>query len=47
MLLICWDRSARLDERASPPRIRIAHALDRDEAALAVGAARPTTLRKR
>jgi hypothetical protein len=39
-LVICWDRSARLDERVSPPRIRIAHALDRDEAALAAGGAR-------
>jgi hypothetical protein len=39
-LVICWDRSARLDERISPPRVRIAHALDRNEAALAAGGAR-------
>jgi hypothetical protein len=39
-LLICWDRSARLDERVSPPRIRIAHALEREEAELTRGGAR-------
>lgn len=33
-LVICWDRAARLDERGSAPRVRIAHAIDREEAAL-------------
>lgn len=33
-LLISWDRAARLDERASAPRVRIAHAGDRYEGAL-------------
>jgi hypothetical protein len=27
-LILCWDASARLDERVSPPRVRIAHAGD-------------------
>ena len=27
-LVICWDASARLEERVSPPRVRIAHAGD-------------------
>lgn len=30
-LVICWDRAARLDERASAPRVRIAHAVEREE----------------
>jgi hypothetical protein len=25
-LVICWDASARLETRVSPPRVRIAHA---------------------
>jgi hypothetical protein len=25
-LIVCWDASARLDQRVSPPRVRIAHA---------------------
>jgi hypothetical protein len=24
-LVLCWDASIRLDERVSPPRVRIAH----------------------
>jgi len=24
-LVLCWDASMRLDERVSPPRVRIAH----------------------
>ena len=24
-LILCWDASIRLDERVSPPRVRIAH----------------------
>jgi hypothetical protein len=24
-LILCWDASIRLDERISPPRVRIAH----------------------
>lgn len=31
VLIICWDASSRLGERVSPPRARIAHALE-DEA---------------
>lgn len=30
VLIICWDASARLEERVSPSRLRIAHALDED-----------------
>jgi hypothetical protein len=30
-LIICWDASERLGERVSPPRTRIAHALDDEE----------------
>jgi hypothetical protein len=30
-LVICWDASARLEQRVSPPRVRIAHAGDRSE----------------
>jgi hypothetical protein len=30
-LIICWDASARLETRVSPPRARIAHAVERDE----------------
>lgn len=29
-LILCWDASARLEERISPPRVRIAHAGDRE-----------------
>jgi hypothetical protein len=25
-LVLCWDASARLETRVSPPRVRIAHA---------------------
>jgi hypothetical protein len=25
-LILCWDASSRLEERVSPPRVRIAHA---------------------
>ncbi len=31
VLIICWDASSRLEERVSPPRARIAHAVDGDE----------------
>lgn len=31
VLIICWDASSRLGERVSPPRSRIAHALDEEE----------------
>ena len=31
VLIICWDASARLEERVSPPRTRIAHVVDDDE----------------
>jgi hypothetical protein len=30
-LVICWDASARLEARVSPPRVRIAHAGERSE----------------
>jgi hypothetical protein len=30
-LVICWDASARLEMRVSPPRVRIAHAGERSE----------------
>jgi hypothetical protein len=30
-LLLCWDVSLRLDQRVSPPRVRIAHAVDHEE----------------
>lgn len=31
VLIICWDASSRLGERVSPPRARLAHALDEEE----------------
>ena len=31
-LVLCWDAAARLDERVSPPRVRIAHAVERESA---------------
>jgi hypothetical protein len=31
-LIICWDASERLGHRVSPPRVRIAHALEEEEA---------------
>lgn len=31
VLIICWDTSARLEERVSPPRTRMAHVVDDDE----------------
>jgi hypothetical protein len=30
-LVLCWDASARLEARISPPRVRIAHAGERSE----------------
>jgi hypothetical protein len=39
-LVIAWYRAARLDERASPPRVRIAHAVTREEAAQGAATAR-------
>jgi hypothetical protein len=44
-LIICWDATARLDQRVSPPRVRIAHAVDReeiDQKALMPVSSRPT-----
>ena len=32
VLIICWDASARLGERVSPPRTRLAHVMDEEEA---------------
>jgi hypothetical protein len=32
-LILCWDASARLDTRVSPPRVRIAHAGEREQPA--------------
>lgn len=31
VLIICWDVSSRLEERVSPPRARIAHAVEDGE----------------
>jgi hypothetical protein len=39
-LVIAWDRAGRLDERPSAPRVRIAHAVSREEAALGAATAR-------
>ncbi|MGH8175231.1 MAG: hypothetical protein ACREV5_03080 [Steroidobacter sp.] len=39
-LVVCWDRSARLDEPVSPPRIRVAHGVDREASALGAGSFR-------
>ena len=45
-LVICWDASARLEARVSPPRVRIAHAADSEDEsaqnALIPVSARPT-----
>jgi hypothetical protein len=45
-LILCWDASTRLDERVSPPRVRIAHVGDREDEsaqnALMPVSARPT-----
>lgn len=30
VLIVCWDASSRLGERVSPPRARIAHAVEED-----------------
>jgi hypothetical protein len=30
-LIICWDASARLDQRVSPPRVRMAHVGEADD----------------
>jgi hypothetical protein len=30
-LVLCWDASLRLDQRVSPPRVRIAHAVERED----------------
>lgn len=30
VLIVCWDASSRLGERTSPPRARIAHALEEE-----------------
>jgi hypothetical protein len=42
-LVLAWDRAARLDERPAPPRVRIAHALSREEAAQVLATARVLT----
>jgi hypothetical protein len=39
-LLLCWDASLRLEERVSPPRVRIAHAGAREEGVQAADNAR-------
>jgi hypothetical protein len=31
VLIVCWDASSRLGERVSPPRSRMAHALEEDD----------------
>ena|SRR5687768_2514415 len=31
VLIICWDASSRIGERVSPPRARLAHAIEQDE----------------
>ena len=31
VLIVCWDASSRLEERVSPPRARMAHAVEEDE----------------
>ena len=31
VLIICWDASARLDQRVSPPRPKLTHAVDEEE----------------
>jgi hypothetical protein len=30
-LVLCWDASLRLEQRVSPPRVRIAHAIESEE----------------
>jgi len=30
VLIVCWDAAFRLDQHASPPRMRIAHAVDQE-----------------
>lgn len=35
VLIVCWDASARLDERVAPPRARVPHAVEEDELFLA------------
>ena len=42
-LVIAWDRAGRLDERPSAPRVRIAHAVSREEATLGAATARVLT----
>ena len=42
-LVIAWDRAGRLDERPSAPRVRLAHAVSREEAALSAATARVLT----
>jgi hypothetical protein len=36
-LIVCWDASERLGQRVSPPRVRIAHALEEEEASRGTG----------
>lgn len=31
VLIVCWDASSRLEERVSPPRAKLAHAVEADE----------------
>jgi hypothetical protein len=38
-LIVCWDASERLGERVSPPRARLAHALEDDDVMRAGNAA--------
>jgi hypothetical protein len=30
ILALCWDLSARLDERVSPPRVRLTHVVEKE-----------------
>jgi len=43
VLIVCWDVAARLEEHASVPRIRIAHALAEEEMLRPMGVAEATT----
>jgi hypothetical protein len=42
VLILCWDRASRLDERVSIPRVRIAHVLE-EERAERTGITHPVT----
>lgn len=44
-LVICWDAASRMDHPVSPPRVRIAHAVDHDESVGAQNALMPVNAR--